>query len=68
MPDARIDRCLQSGHDTDRTTEPGFSTGSGEEYFEGQASHKENFYCIVPKSLHTNFVKNGPVVSEKRKF
>ena len=27
-----------------------------------------NLHCHVSKSLHTNLIKNGPVVSEKSKF
>ena len=27
-----------------------------------------NFYFLVPKSLHTKLVQNGPLVSEKSQF
>ena len=27
-----------------------------------------NFHFLVPESFHTNFVQNGPVVSEKIRF
>ena len=57
------------------------STGSGEDFWRvftiyglgGHLGHvtsimSSNFHFLIPESLHSNLVKNGPVVLKKNKF